>query len=153
MRYSDRMQKPDAQYPVLIWALTIRGEMMAVHCSSRAEALEIGRANVASGVWRTWDAFEAAGNAAVEEARKIASSSSDDDSGHESESEKSPRPRILADWTPPEPPAKSAAPAPARAPGKVRITEGRHEVKRTTQEKEKEKEKPMVARRRRIIPE
>jgi hypothetical protein len=105
------MARPDAQYPVLIWALTIRGEMMAVHCTTRAEALEIGRANVASGAWRTWDAFESAGDAEVIEARRIASSSALE------ESPKSPRPRILADWAPPEPPAaEPAVPVKPRVP-------------------------------------
>jgi hypothetical protein len=46
----------------------------------------------------------------------------------------------------------------ARAPGKVRIMEGRHDGKRTIQptqeeEREKEKVKPAVTRRKRIIPE
>ena len=100
-----RMARPDAQYPILIWALTIRGEIMAVHCTTRAEALEIGRANVASGAWRTWDAFRVFLDATEIEAHKIASSD------EQSPTTPAARPRILAGWTPPEPPKAPAPPA------------------------------------------
>src|SRR5438132_723055 len=95
------MHKPDAQHPVLIWALTIRGEMMAVHCASREEALEIGRENVAAGIWRTWDAFESEAGAAAAAARKIASSKEEAAKGS---APVLARARILADWRPPEAP-------------------------------------------------
>jgi hypothetical protein len=134
------MARPDAQYPILIWALTIRGEMMAVHCTTRAEALEIGRANVASGAWRTWDAFESAGDATEIEARRIASSTS----AAEEEAEKAPsaRPRILADWTPPEPPPVGET---ARVPV-VKETLRAYRAGVT-------QEKPKAIRRPRIIPD
>jgi hypothetical protein len=127
------MQKPDAQYPILIWALTIRGEIMAVHCTNRAEALEIGRANVASGAWRTWDAFESSGDATEIEARKIACS--------DEQPANTPRPRILADWTPPAPPA----PELPREPMVKETLKGLRAG--ATQEK------PKGTRRRRIIPD
>jgi hypothetical protein len=136
------MEEPEPKYPVLIWALTIRGEMMAVHCADRAEALEIGRENMAAGVWRTWDAFETAGDNSAVEARKIASS-------HD-KSQKSVRPRILADWTPPD--AAAEAEAQPRVPvKKSRIIVGPQDGKRRTHEKEKPK--ATGTRRRRIIPD
>jgi hypothetical protein len=127
------MQKPDAQYPILIWALTIQGEIMAVHCVDRAEALAIGRANVASGAWRTWDAFESSGDATEIEARKIASS--------DEQPTISPRPRILADWTPP------ALPVP-ELPREPMVKETLKGLRAGATQ-----EKPNATRRRRIIPE
>jgi hypothetical protein len=89
------MESEQPKHPILIWALTRKGEMVATFCANRAEAIEIGRANVASGAWRTWDAFEVPGQAQpVDVSHPIAS---------DDESKTKPRPRILADWIPPVP--------------------------------------------------
>ena len=39
---------------VLLWALTVEGEINATYCEDLAEAERFGRLNVASGAWRTW---------------------------------------------------------------------------------------------------
>jgi hypothetical protein len=47
-----------AESTVLLWALTVQGEINATYCEDLAEAERFGRLNVSSGAWRTWDAFE-----------------------------------------------------------------------------------------------
>ena len=49
---------PPVAPTVLLWALTVQGEINATYCEDLAEAERFGRLNVSSGAWRTWDAFE-----------------------------------------------------------------------------------------------
>jgi hypothetical protein len=44
--------------PILVWALTKKGEIIATFFADLAEVEHYGKINTDSGAWRTWDAFE-----------------------------------------------------------------------------------------------
>jgi hypothetical protein len=45
-------------HPILVWALSQKGDMVATYFDNLAEAEYYGQINTDSGAWRTWDAFE-----------------------------------------------------------------------------------------------
>jgi hypothetical protein len=44
--------------PILVWALTKKGEIVATFFADLDEVEHYGKLNTDSGAWRTWDAFE-----------------------------------------------------------------------------------------------
>ena len=52
------MQKPPPDHTILVWAMTVTGDLMSSYFRDLDEAEKFGRLNVTTGAWRTWDAFQ-----------------------------------------------------------------------------------------------